>query len=44
MVASGTVFNKILLWHVSSESQSQVSVRLTFTGHQVMVTLLLCSA
>ncbi len=35
-VASGTVFNQILLWHLERErSNSRVKVRLCLTGHEV---------
>lgn len=38
MIVSGTVFNKVLLWHVREESpgpKSCVCVRMSYTGHQV---------
>lgn len=38
MIASGTVFNKILLWHVEDEtpgSNPHICVNVSFTGHQV---------
>ena len=39
-VASGTVFNEVLLWHLEGERPShaggeRVRVRLTLTGHEV---------
>ena len=36
VVASGTVFNQILLWHLEGKtSSSRVPVRLSLNGHEV---------
>ena len=38
VVAAGTVFNRILLWHSESEASpgpTRVAVRLSLSGHQV---------
>lgn len=35
MIASGTVFNQILLWFVRSDENEPEPVRVSFNGHQV---------
>lgn len=35
MIASGTVFNQILLWCVRTGSHNPEPVRVSFNGHQV---------